>query len=51
MTRRKNATQRERKDRIRVYPCVILRCDERQREGDATQRKPLRHILNRALQL
>ena len=27
----------ERKDRIRVYSCVVLRCNECQREGDAMQ--------------
>ena len=33
-TQERNAE--ERKDRIRVYPCVALCCDEHQCEGDAT---------------
>ena len=37
---------KEHEDRIRVYPSVALHCDECQREGDATQRKPLHHIMN-----
>ena len=28
---------KERKDRIQVHPCVALRCDKRQSEGNATQ--------------
>ena len=36
-------------DRIQVYPSIALHYDKRQREGDATQHKPLRHIVNWAL--
>ena len=39
----------ERKDRIRVYPSVVLRFYKRRREGDATQRIILRRIVNRPL--
>ena len=38
-------TAREHKDRIRVYPSVLMRCDQRQRTTDATQRKALRRIV------
>ena len=31
----------KRKDRIRVYPCISLRCNERQREHNTMQRGDL----------
>ena len=43
-THERNA--REHRDRIRVYPSVPMRCDQRQRTTDATQRKALRRIVN-----
>ena len=43
-THERNA--RKRRDRIRVYPSVPMRCDQRQRTTDATQRKALRRIVN-----
>ena len=46
-THERNAGKR--KDRIRVYSSVLLRCVKRWRTGDATQREVLRHIVNRPL--
>ena len=48
-TNERNA--REHRDRIRVYPSVPMRCDQRQRTADTTQRKALRRIVNPALVL
>ena len=39
----------ERKDRIRVYPSVVLRFYKRRREDDATQRIVWRRIVNRPI--
>ena len=36
MTKRKI----QRRDMIRVYPCIVLHYDECQRKGDATQHAP-----------
>ena len=44
-TQERNAV--ERKDRIRVYPSVVLRFYKLRREGDVTQRIILRRIVNR----
>ena len=37
----------KRKDRIQVYPSILLRCVKRWRTGDTTQRNVLHHIVNR----
>ena len=44
---RKNAINTEEfKDRIEAYPCIALRCDEHQHQGNTTQYGSLHHILN-----
>lgn len=49
VTRCKNATNRNVRIESKVYPCVSLRCNERQREHDATQASLYYNTVNWAL--